>query len=168
MKDRKQALLNLSAGIAMLIAGLWTGSFAWLAQLLGFIGIANGAQLLAEREKAFKSVFYSALSAVFVAVALKLAGMAAASAAVLSQWNLPILILLYALVLTALCGAMFMWAYAAFGGWLGVLFGSACFRLSQGFPIGSAVSWMVSAAGAAALILLSVYYRRTINLEESE
>ena len=44
--DRKTGGKSCLIGFVLLVASHWTGSFAWIARLLGHIGIANGTAAL--------------------------------------------------------------------------------------------------------------------------
>lgn len=44
--DRKKGGQSCLIGFALLVVAHWTGSFAWIARLLGYIGIANGTAAL--------------------------------------------------------------------------------------------------------------------------
>ena len=44
--DRKTGGKSCLIGFVLLVASHWTGSFAWIARLLGYIGIANGTAAL--------------------------------------------------------------------------------------------------------------------------
>lgn len=44
--DRKKGGQSCLIGFLLLAASHWTGSFAWMARLLGYIGIANGTAAL--------------------------------------------------------------------------------------------------------------------------
>lgn len=44
--DRKTGGKSCLIGFVLLVASHWTGSFAWIARLLGYIGIANGTAVL--------------------------------------------------------------------------------------------------------------------------
>ena len=44
--DRKKGGQSCLIGFVLLVAAPWTGSFSWIARLLGYIGIANGTAAL--------------------------------------------------------------------------------------------------------------------------
>lgn len=163
MKELRQLFLPCALGIAMLIVALWAGSFAWLAQLLGFMGVANGAQLLAEYRPKLQRTVRFAVGAVAAAVLLKLLGMVPAASAY-RGWETPIVLLMDAVVLTCLCAQL----AALLGGgwrftcWVGALPGAVgvLAALVQWHGYKLACEPAVSVLLLAALIWILAAYRR--------
>ena len=85
----KSGLYACLAGFVLLLITPFAGGFGWIARLLGFIGVANGA---AKYESVwFRAVHWIAVAAVVLFALIEictLTGLYALSAAALSRINL--------------------------------------------------------------------------------
>ena len=151
---------NIVFGLALLAVAPWLSTAAWLAQILGFMGLANGAQRLMERQPRFRMVFRVTIAAVVAVVLLKLLGMISALHVWSGLWELPMETLLNTIVLAILCGACFRRTELIVGSWLGVLFGIQLYAVLNGRAVGTWPRIALSATVVALIIVFAVFYRR--------